>query len=326
VLVNCTGLRKAVDFYRQVAEMLGCVGRSRRDVVGFATAEGPRVALVLDEVDYLSQRLLYDVFELPTLPATRLAVVGIANRLDLPLKVLPLLQATNRAPRVVTFRPYTAAELTAIVHARLADAGVDADLHAVAISLAAKKVASMSGDARRMLDVCREAMLALEAGDDVSAIGAVSQILARGGRSSAAADTVRTLPVQHQLALCCVANEEKRMAAAAATVRGGSAAALAGRAATVGGLYESFKSTCAKTSIPCIGLSDFADLLESLAGTHGLLDISAKGKRKRKRTAFGPAAGELRGKFVRLDSVSIADIQTGCRETPLLRLLVGTEG
>jgi hypothetical protein len=116
------------------------------------------------------------------------------------------------------------------------------------------------------------------------------------------------------------------MAAAAATVRGGSAAALAGRAATVGGLYESFKSTCAKTSIPCIGLSDFADLLESLAGTHGLLDISAKGKRKRKRTAFGPAAGELRGKFVRLDSVSIADIQTGCRETPLLRLLVGTEG
>jgi cell division control protein 6 len=51
--------------------------------------------LVLDEIDQLeskNQDVLYTVFEWPALASSRLALVGIANTLDLTDRVLPRLQ------------------------------------------------------------------------------------------------------------------------------------------------------------------------------------------------------------------------------------------
>lgn len=319
VLVNCAGFFKPAEFYEAVACSLGVDG-GLEGVLEFAKAEGRRAVLVLDEVDFLGQGLMYEVFGWPRVAGSRLSVVGVANRLDLPVRMLPMLGRAGFMPEVVAFAPYCAQDLKAIVEARLAEGeiGCVGPLPGMAIGLAAKRVAAMSGDARRMLDVCREAVERCEGGSVGEAMQRVLGILDRGGRGNAAADTVRTLPTQHQLALCCVANAEK--------IAGkGKAGKAAGRA-TVGGLYEYFKQTCGKVAVAGVGLSDFVDILESLASVHGLVSISEKKKKGRAKKAFGPSAGgDLRSKVVGLDSVSVADVQNGCRESPLLKLLVGTE-
>jgi origin recognition complex subunit 1 len=61
----------------------------------------------------------------------------------------------------INFQPYTAKQLQAIVEARIASAkeGQPEDapevLEGDAIKLTSKKVSSISGDARRILDICR---------------------------------------------------------------------------------------------------------------------------------------------------------------------------
>ena len=61
----------------------------------------------------------------------------------------------------INFQPYTTPQLEQIVRARLASAklGLPADAPEViapdALKFAAMKVSSISGDARRVLDICR---------------------------------------------------------------------------------------------------------------------------------------------------------------------------
>lgn len=53
----------------------------------------------------------------------------------------------------INFQPYTTPQLEQIVHARLG--GKTDVLSTDAVKFAAMKVSSISGDARRVLDVCR---------------------------------------------------------------------------------------------------------------------------------------------------------------------------
>jgi hypothetical protein len=53
----------------------------------------------------------------------------------------------------INFQPYTTAQLEKIVHARLG--GSTEVLSGDAVKFAAMKVSSISGDARRVLDICR---------------------------------------------------------------------------------------------------------------------------------------------------------------------------
>lgn len=53
---------------------------------------------MLDEIDHLltkDQDVLYKFFELASYPHSRLALIGIANALDLTTRFLPRLQAKN---------------------------------------------------------------------------------------------------------------------------------------------------------------------------------------------------------------------------------------
>ena len=59
----------------------------------------------------------------------------------------------------INFRPYTTTQLERIVHARL---GRSTEvLSKDAVKFAAMKVSSISGDARRVLDICRYVHLSL---------------------------------------------------------------------------------------------------------------------------------------------------------------------
>lgn len=121
-----------------------------------SAARRPVVVAVVDELDYLvtkKQTVLYNLFEWPSRPLSRLVVVGLANTMDLPERLLPKVHSRLGLNRVV-FPPYTRAQIQTIVSARLR--GLDV-FENDAIEMAARKVASLSGDVRRALQICRRA-------------------------------------------------------------------------------------------------------------------------------------------------------------------------
>ncbi|CAI5459149.1 unnamed protein product [Closterium sp. Yama58-4] len=103
--------------------------------------------------------VLYNIFEWTTWSSARLAVIGIANTVDLPERLLPRI-ASRMGLHRVPFAPYTRHQVETIVAARLHACELFAPR---AIELAARKVASVSGDVRRALEICRRAVEIAEA-------------------------------------------------------------------------------------------------------------------------------------------------------------------
>jgi origin recognition complex subunit 1 len=120
-----------------------------------AREKGKCVILVLDEMDVLvsrKQQLLYDLLEWPTRPNSRLAVIGIANTMDLPERLLPRLKSRMGNSRLV-YSPYTTNQIMEILDLRLK--GSVMAFEQSAKRLVAAKVAAVSGDVRRAFDICR---------------------------------------------------------------------------------------------------------------------------------------------------------------------------
>lgn len=115
------------------------------------------IVLLADELDLLwtrKQDVLYHLFDWPTYHHARLIVVAIANTMDLPERILMNRVASRLGLTRLTFKPYNFKQLQEIVATRLQGLRVfDAD----AIQLVSRKVAAVSGDARRCLDICRRA-------------------------------------------------------------------------------------------------------------------------------------------------------------------------
>ena len=178
-----------------------------------------KVILVLDELDYLvttRQSVIYNLFEWATRGASSLVVVGISNTMDLPERLLPRVESRLNIRRV-NFLPYSHADISAIIIDRLGslDAFAAGD---GGLELCARKVASVSGDVRRALEVCRlaaqvaerEEAAAIQAGGEVARLAPshvqISHIeeahkLLRGSTPLLA---VHGAPAQHKLMLACV--------------------------------------------------------------------------------------------------------------------------
>lgn len=112
--------------------------------------------LLVDELDLLvtrNQSVLYNIFDWPTRAWSRLVVIGIANTMDLPEKLLPRI-ASRMGMQRLCFGPYSHQQLQEIISSRLN--GIDA-FEKQAIEFASRKVAAVSGDARRALELCRRA-------------------------------------------------------------------------------------------------------------------------------------------------------------------------
>ena len=113
--------------------------------------------LILDEMDVLlarKQKVLYDMLEWPTRKNARMAVIGIANTMDLPERVLPRLGSRLGVNRL-SYPPYTSAQLQTILELTLDRRKVD--YSPPALLLCVKKVGSVSGDVRRAMELCRRA-------------------------------------------------------------------------------------------------------------------------------------------------------------------------
>ncbi|CAN0403424.1 unnamed protein product, partial [Discosporangium mesarthrocarpum] len=100
------------------------------------------------------QTVLYNLFEWPTRPDSRLVVVGIANTMDLPERCLPRVSSRVGVSRM-TFKPYNKHQLIAIIKERLKEANA---FKPDAIGMAAAKVAAASGDMRTCLKYCCRAI------------------------------------------------------------------------------------------------------------------------------------------------------------------------
>ncbi|XP_055624248.1 origin recognition complex subunit 1 [Toxorhynchites rutilus septentrionalis] len=132
------------------------------------TTKAPRrvsTVLLVDELDILCnkrQDVVYNLLNWPTANTAQLVVITIANTMDLPERLLMGKISSRLGLTRLTFQPYNFRQLQEIVMARLT--GMSA-FDAEAVQLVARKVAAVSGDARRALDICRRAT---EVADDQS--------------------------------------------------------------------------------------------------------------------------------------------------------------
>jgi len=186
--VNCMSLsqRTVSGLLGQVAELC-CGMKGRRELRGrsgqgllvaaarqLKTLNAP-VVLFVDEVDQLVKKSadaasacsLEALFSLPTMPgAPPMAVVALANAVDLLERPAASLVAQDIATSML-FEPYTAAELRDIFRAKLDasehGAAVERSLGKVGIELRVRQVAKQSGDCRRLLSLCQQALFEEEA-------------------------------------------------------------------------------------------------------------------------------------------------------------------
>ncbi|KAJ5794096.1 ATPase AAA-type core [Penicillium paradoxum] len=140
----------------------------------FSNPSPRRVSCVvlMDELDQLvtkNQSVMYNFFNWPALRHSRLIVLAVANTMDLPERTLSNKISSRLGLTRITFPGYRHTDLMEIISTRLASVPgniVDPD----AIQFASRKVAAVSGDARRALDICRRAVeIAEQAADEAAA-------------------------------------------------------------------------------------------------------------------------------------------------------------
>lgn len=113
--------------------------------------------LILDELDYFftkDQNLLYNLFDWPHQPNSKLAIIGIANTMDFPERLLPKI-ASRMGSRRLVFKPYMGRVLEKIVEQRVEDTQI---FEKGAIAFLSRKIVNVSTDVRRALNLCRDAI------------------------------------------------------------------------------------------------------------------------------------------------------------------------
>ncbi|KAG7851657.1 hypothetical protein KL941_001326 [Ogataea angusta] len=133
----------------------------------FETKDETRLPLVvlLDEMDQIvtkNQTVMYNFFNWPTYENSKLIVVAVANTMDLPERLLTNKISSRLGLTRIQFPGYTYAQLSEIIKHRLEKIERANENKLViskdAIEFASRKVASVSGDARRSLVICVRAL------------------------------------------------------------------------------------------------------------------------------------------------------------------------
>lgn len=151
----------------------GATTQSARATLSTSTVSSPsssysHLLLVLDEMDSLltkDQQVLFELFLLVQHAAsfsTNLMIVGIANALDFTDKFLPRLRRNGLNPHKLAFLPYTWTQIRDVVTAKLATLDNPRFFHPMAVQLCCKKASAVTGDLRKALDICYQAVDAVE--------------------------------------------------------------------------------------------------------------------------------------------------------------------
>ncbi|KAK1782087.1 cell division control protein Cdc6 [Copromyces sp. CBS 386.78] len=182
--INCMSIKSSKDLYVTLLDQLVSQDEDKEEL----STESDVVAalqklilpkrktqdvflVVLDEIDHiltLDPESLYSLFEWSLEKKnSRLALIGIANALDLTDRFLPRLKSRNLKPELLPILPYTAPQVKNIIITRLKSllpGGTPKDpnyipfFHPAAIELCSRKVSSQTGDLRRAFEICRRAI------------------------------------------------------------------------------------------------------------------------------------------------------------------------
>ncbi|XP_010262805.1 PREDICTED: cell division control protein 6 homolog B-like isoform X2 [Nelumbo nucifera] len=245
--------------------------------------------LIVDELDYLITRdrtVLHDLFMLATLPSSNCILIGIANAIDLADRFLPKLQPLNCEIILITFRAYSKDQILRILQQRLTALPYDV-FQPQALELCARRVAAASGDMRKALCVCRNAiemleeelknqsgstsLLQAEQASPGQLISPVAELLKQEINivrvddmaialsrtfKSAIVDTIQSLPQHQQMILCSLVKLFRK----------------GKKDTTIGDLNKSYSEICKSALIPPTGILEFSNMCRVLSD-QGLLKL-----------------------------------------------------
>lgn len=295
VYVNCTSISSIGSIYKKVCTELKIkTGTEKECLVNierYLATKHKTILMVLDEVDQLvgkKQSVLYTIFEWPAKEYSNLLLIGIANSLDLTDRCLSRLHAKcELKPHLMHFAPYSKDQIIHIFKARLDEAGVLDIFPPVTIQLLAAKVASISGDVRRALDIGRRVIEMAEEQKrskkaiDLTELGIgelhptmaqanppptdkveikqVMQVLNQvyGASQTFGDDLEDTFPLQQKILICTILLILKRDK---------------NKDINVGRLHTVYAKVCGSRNIAALGRSEFAGLCD-LVETRGIVRI-----------------------------------------------------
>lgn len=296
--VNCTGISSIGAIYQRICFELKLKVSTGSEKDCLATIEKHLVTrhkitlLVLDEIDQLSSygkqlNVLYHIFEWPSIPNSKLVVVGIANSLDLTDRLLVRLQTKcELKPKSLHFSAYTKSQIVDIFKSRLEESGVADLFPPAAVQLLAAKVSAVSGDIRRALNIGKrvvelaeierkenaealdlakfESLIAQEEAPEpgkekpIQLMEVVSVLNSVYGKLGD--DERNEFPIQQKILICTILLITKHEAA---------------KNLTAGRLHDVFKRVCKSRNVLAIDFSEFLSLC-MLAETHGIIRLVKK--------------------------------------------------
>lgn len=279
VYINCAGVKSSGGVYQRIVEELGLKLKGRTEKIfqsnihKYLASNHKMILLILDEIDQLEskrQSTLYSIFEWPLLPNSNIVLVGIANALDLTDRVLPRLKAKiNLQPVVIPFAPYSKQQIIEILTERLREVGVESVLTGGALQLLASKLAAISGDIRRALDLARRVVELAQNkeknGKSVTleeVLTVVNNVYSTSATLSSVSKDINSepFPIQQKLFICT-----------ALLIRHQAKA----KELTIGKLHEVYKKICEKRNFSTLGLSEFLSLAQ-LVESRGVIKIHGK--------------------------------------------------
>ncbi|XP_032074090.1 origin recognition complex subunit 1 isoform X2 [Thamnophis elegans] len=145
ILKLLTGQKTTANHAAELLKKMFCTPGSKRKTL----------VLIVDELDLLwtrKQNVMYNLFDWPTQKDAKLIVLAIANTMDLPERMMMKRVASRLGLTRMSFQPYTYKQLQQIVSSRINQLKA---FEEDAIQFISRKVAALSGDARRCLDICR---------------------------------------------------------------------------------------------------------------------------------------------------------------------------
>ena len=179
--VNCVSMKSAKDVITKLAQdfcdqttSMNAPDKALSSVFVPKRPANTLYLVMLDEIDHLlatDLEALYLLFQWSLDPKSQLLLLGIANALDLTDRLLPRLKTRNLKPQLLSFRPYTAPQISSIITTKLqslvskessASPNYTPFLHPAAILLCAKKVASQTGDLRKAFEIVRRVVDRIE--------------------------------------------------------------------------------------------------------------------------------------------------------------------
>uniref|UniRef100_A0A8D3BUW2 Origin recognition complex subunit 1 n=1 Tax=Scophthalmus maximus TaxID=52904 RepID=A0A8D3BUW2_SCOMX len=212
ILQNLTGQKATADHAAALLEKRFSSAAPRKETT----------VLLVDELDLLwtrKQNVMYNLFDWPTRRHARLVVLTIANTMDLPERIMINRVASRLGLTRMSFQPYSFKQLQQIIMSRLNKVKA---FEEDALQLVSRKVAALSGDARRCLDICRRATEICEhspADPFSTGLVGMSHVMEALNEmfSSAYITAIRCASLQEQLFLRAVIAEFRRLGLEEAT-------------------------------------------------------------------------------------------------------------